>query len=352
MNIIEKIATANPCYKAGRTINPKGVMIHSVGCSQPDPLVFVKNWQKATAKVCVHAVFGVDGKVYQLLPWNRRGWHCGSGAKGSCNNTHISFEMTEPNTIKYSGGATWKDNNPTKTKEHVLATYDVAVEFTAYLCDKYNLDPLKDGVVISHSEGYKRGLASNHGDVEHIWKKFGLTMDQFRNDVKSKMRDKATTIEESTKDNKKSTTVAKEQSIAGTITVIYAGKDGIEVHDTPDFNASSCNKTHGPVGPGTKKGSIFTVDALVTLSDGNKMYKLKSGLYITASEKYVSFKQKQETIKTGDKVKVTKNQAYNGGTFKLYYDTYDVISLSGDRAVIGKGKTVTAAVNIANLKLA
>ena len=25
---------------------------------------------------------GNDGTVYQALPWNHRGWHCGSGSKG------------------------------------------------------------------------------------------------------------------------------------------------------------------------------------------------------------------------------------------------------------------------------
>lgn len=39
-----------------------------------------------------------------------------------------------------------------------------------------------------------------------------------------------------------------------------------------------------------------------------------------------------------------------GGTFKAYYDTYDVIQVNGDRVVIGQGKTVTAAVHKDNLQ--
>jgi hypothetical protein len=35
------------------------------------------------------------------------------------------------------------------------------------LCEAYGLDPLEDGVVICHSEGHKRGIASNHADVLH-----------------------------------------------------------------------------------------------------------------------------------------------------------------------------------------
>ena len=57
-----------------------------------------------------------------------------------------------------------------------------------------------------------------------------------------------------------------------------------------------------------------------------------------------------QTIKKGDKVKVLKAQTYNGGTFKTYYDVYDVIQVNGDRVVIGIGKTVTAAVKASNLQ--
>ena len=157
-------------------------MLHSVGCNQPDPNVFARKW-KTSANVCAHAVLGADGTVIQTLPWNWRGWHGG----GTSNNTHIGVEMTEPSTIKYTGGASFVDNNPTATKKFVLGTYKTAVELFAYLCKMYNLDPLKDGVIVSHNEGYKRGIASGHADVEHIWNKCGLTMNQFRKDVKAAM---------------------------------------------------------------------------------------------------------------------------------------------------------------------
>ncbi|WP_330664948.1 glucosaminidase domain-containing protein [[Clostridium] scindens] len=188
LNIIESIVTNSDCYKTGRTITVKGLMLHSVGCPQPKATVFVNNWNKPGAGACVHAVIDAEGSVYQLLPWNRRGWHCASGQKGSGNNTHIGVEMTEPATIRYTSGANWKETGDgTNTRAHVMATYKTAVELFAYLCKKYSLNPTADGVIISHHEGNVRGIASNHGDVEHIWNKFGLTMDQFRRDVKAAM---------------------------------------------------------------------------------------------------------------------------------------------------------------------
>ena len=130
------------------------------------------DWDRPGLEKCAHAFVGrfADGSVgtVQTLPWNRRGWHCGRGKNGSANDTHISFEICEDGLTDAS---------------YFKAVYQEAVELTAYLCKEYNLDPLADGVVICHQEGYRRGIASNHGDVLHWFPKFGKTMDDFRADV-------------------------------------------------------------------------------------------------------------------------------------------------------------------------
>ena len=55
-------------------------------------------------------------------------------------------------------------------------------------------------------------------------------------------------------------------------------------------------------------------------------------------------------LKKGDRVKVLNAVTYDGKPFRTYYDTYDVIQVSGARVVNGVGATVTAAVNAANLR--
>lgn len=55
-------------------------------------------------------------------------------------------------------------------------------------------------------------------------------------------------------------------------------------------------------------------------------------------------------LKKGDRVKVLNAVTYDGKPFRTYYDTYDVIQVSGARVVIGVGATATAAVNAANLR--
>ena len=188
MNLVECILTKNDCYKAGRKITPKGVMVHSTGANNPKVSRYVpgdsvigknaynNHWDKSGVQKCVHAFIGkfANGSIgtVQTLPWNHRGWHCGKGSKGSGNDTHISFEICEDGLTDAS---------------YFKAVYREAVELTAKLCKDYNLDPLKDGVVICHNEGYKRGIASNHGDVLHWFPKHGKSMDDFRNDVKTAM---------------------------------------------------------------------------------------------------------------------------------------------------------------------
>ena len=178
INIVEAIVTANKCYQIGAALYPQGIMLHSVGCAQPSAAVFARSfnqYQPGGASVCVHAFVQADGAVYQTLPWELRGRHCG----GSANSTHIGVEMTEP-----SAGMTYAE-----AAEQIAGTYHTAVELFAALCKQYGLDPLADGVIIGHAEGHRRGVASNHADPELLWRTYdmGYTMDGFRRDVAAKM---------------------------------------------------------------------------------------------------------------------------------------------------------------------
>ena len=195
MEIIQEYATKNRCYQIGTPLKPRGIMLHSVGTPQPSARALVRymdQYQPGGQSVCVHAVAQADGTVYQLLPWEMRGWHCG----GAANGTHIGIEMTEPASIVYTGGASWRDLDPAATEAHVRGTYAAAVELFAQLCEQYALAPLEDGVIISHAEGAARGVASAHADPTHLWRAFGLTMDGFRADVAAKMAAKNTDEED------------------------------------------------------------------------------------------------------------------------------------------------------------
>lgn len=183
MNLNKLIFTENACYKAGRKIKVKGIMVHSTGANNPwlkryvgpDDGKLGKNqynnhwntYHPGGREVCVHGFIGklADGSIatYQTLPWDHRGWHAG----GSANDTHIGFEICEDGLTDYT---------------YFQKVYREAVELCAFLCKEYGLTEQN---IICHSEGYKQGVASNHGDVMHWFPKHGKSMDTFRAEVKA-----------------------------------------------------------------------------------------------------------------------------------------------------------------------
>ena len=186
MNLRKLIFTNNACYKAGRKIKPKGIMVHSTGANNPNLRRYVgpddgllgknqynNHWNQDRPdgrQVCVHAFIGKlkDGSIatYQTLPWDHRGWHAG----GDANNTHIGFEICE-------------DNHTDAT--YFNKVYKEAVELCVHLCKLYNLTE-KD--IIGHYEGHQKGIASNHSDPRNWFPKHGKSMDTFRADVKATLR--------------------------------------------------------------------------------------------------------------------------------------------------------------------
>ena len=180
MEIIEAFAVKNKCYQIGTPLKPRGLMLHSIGTPQPSAAALARyfdQYQPGGQSVCVHAFAQADGTVYQTLPWEMRGWHCG----GAANNTHIGIEMTEPGAgMAYAEAAA-----------QITGTYRTAVALFARLCGVYGLDPLADGVIIGHAEGHRRGVASNHADPEYLWRQYGMgyTMDGFRRAVAEAMNE-------------------------------------------------------------------------------------------------------------------------------------------------------------------
>ncbi len=190
MNLHKLILTNNACFNASRTIKPMGIMVHSTGTNNPFLYRYVgpddgklgvnlsgNHWNQykpGGKQVCVHAFIGrlSDGTIatYQTLPWNYRAWHCGSGKKGSGNDTHISFEICEDNLTN---------------EAYFHKVFKEAVELCVYLCKVYGLT---EENIICHSEGYKLGIASNHADVMHWFPKFGENMDSFRAAVKTGLK--------------------------------------------------------------------------------------------------------------------------------------------------------------------
>lgn len=190
MEIRQCMLTKNDCYRTGATINPKQIVVHSTGANnktlkryvQPDDGILGENrykndWNRSGVNKCVNAFIGVDKdnniRIYQTLPWTMRPWGCGSGRKGSYNNSAIQFEICEDDLSDQS---------------YFLSAMDAAAELCAFLCNKYGIQVNE---VVSHHEACLRGYASNHGDIDHWLRRYSKTMDWFRGLVTQKLSGEA-----------------------------------------------------------------------------------------------------------------------------------------------------------------
>lgn len=187
MNLKTKYITRNDCYQAGGKIIPSGIMVHSTAAPGAMADTMFSRWNKSFKageigeNVCVHAFVDNTG-VLQCLPWEYRAWHSG----GAANNTHIGFEICEPPGFKYI------DNVMTGYDANAQASYfrliwNNALELCVYLCGMFSLTEQN---IICHSEGYAKGIASNHADVMHWFPRHGESLDTFRAAVKAALLEK------------------------------------------------------------------------------------------------------------------------------------------------------------------
>lgn len=198
MQIIAKYLTQNPYFRDGRWITGpafRGFFLHSVGVGQPDPLVFIRQWDKPSFTYAgINGFIGADA-VYLTAPCLetpgkvKRMPHAG---KPAGNNGYIGFEMCEPAQIHYTVGASFTVRDKAAAQAYCRKTYQNAVQLFARLCGFHGKNPLQNGVILSHNEGGKRGIASGHVDPEHLWRGLGLpyTMAGFRQDVANAMKPK------------------------------------------------------------------------------------------------------------------------------------------------------------------
>lgn len=275
MNIIKNYLTNNDCYKTGRTITPIGIQIHTIGTSQNTASALLSYWNQPGIECCVHYVCDAEtpGLAYQILPDNFYSW----SDAGIGNRSLITIEQMESDYMKYTGGASYYITDETKFKADIMRSYNTCVELCAKICKDYGWNPwtkLSCGLYLisSHNEGRQAGLSSAHVDPDHVWSRYGLSMDGFRNAVTECMNGK----------------------IAETYRVGTGWKNGTCVNQLGAY--SSLQNAKNACKPGysvfnSKGKMVYTVKskgtqavALAGLSDKKKI-KLMAPLYQACQEK-------------------------------------------------------------------
>lgn len=353
---IDRFITKNQAYKNNvnkvdyrytdfQKNGPKGAVLHSIGTPQPKADPIAKYFDDPSVEASVHRVLQADGQCLRLAPDSYRMWHGG----GSVNNTHMGIEMTEPSCISYDAKNGYKliIKDFDKARDHVVKTYAYAVELFAELCNQYGWNPLEDGVILSHTECYKRGIGSNHGDPEHLWDglKTGYTMDSFRKDVMNAMHGITPELEEektepeavlyrvqvsACRDKKNAEIVASDLRKAGFETYIVYASGWYKVQ-TGAFK----NKAYADEEMARLKKAGF--DAFTTT---------KSGTPVSTAE------PEKKEVKIGCTVRLRKGaKDFNGGSLASFvYDwNMKVLEINCDRVVVTHDGVVIAAVRKSDL---
>lgn len=197
MNKITNYLVNNNCYKTNkRRASTLGVMVHSTATPGVSATQFAERWNTPTPggkQVCVHA-FVDDKNLVYTLPLEVRCWGCGKGNKGSGNDTYIQIEMCENSDIYYTDGWKYNSKNTENTKQYINNTVNNLIEFIVKTLRYLGIDEVNETTVTSHYEGYKQGIASNHGDPAGFLGLANLTMNDIREKVKNKMKNNLTSI--------------------------------------------------------------------------------------------------------------------------------------------------------------
>lgn len=185
LKIICQYMTHSDCFTQADPLLPTGIMIHST--AEPGLMAadWFNLWNRSYAagemdrQVAVHA-FVDDRQIYQYLPWTMCAWHAGGAANRSC----IAIETCEPAGMRYADDFQLVDYDPTVFADYFQKVWQNDIQLSVFLCRSYHIDP---DSIISHHEGHLAGLASDHEDPEHWWQHHDKTMNDFRQEVKTRL---------------------------------------------------------------------------------------------------------------------------------------------------------------------
>lgn len=320
MKLVTKYMTQNDCYKAGKKIKPQGIIVHSTATPGVMAARWYDLWNKSGVDRCVHA-FVDDKEIYQYLPWDHRGWHAG----GKANDTHIGFEICEPENLS--------------DKTYFEKAWKNAINLAVFLCKEFSISPDN---ILGHYEAHKQGIASNHADPGHWFPKHGKSMDDFRAEVKKALEKPEVFYYVQTGAYREKANADRQYHA-----VRAKGFDAIIKQSGELYKVQ--------VGAFANRDNAEALAEKVKAAGFDVYITTEGGVPVPAGDASRTAQRTQsKTIKVGSKVKVKPGaRAYDGKGLAdfVYKEIYDVIQVDGDRVVIGKGKTVTAAVKAQDLIL-
>jgi len=300
VQIIQDLIPKGRRNRPGYKLTPEYITIHDTanpgkGADAKAHAGYLKGSAAASIPSSWH--FTVDDKViYQHLPLTENGWHCGDGTNGPGNRQSIGIEICEN-----------KDGNRAQAEAN-------AAWLTAKLLRDYGL---KIGAVKQHYDWSKKNCPNVLRGRKNGWSGFLKA-------VEKEMQPAA------------AAKAPAPPASNGTLYRVQVGAYAVKA------NAEAALKKARAAG---FKDAFIVGGAPAAVAPAPKPAPAPA---TTPAPKPTP------AIRVGSKVKVKAGaKDYNGVQLAsfVYGRAYDVIQITGDRVVIGQGKTVTAAVRLKDLTL-
>ena len=300
MNIKQKLVNENKYdIKCPYEMDAEFIVVHNTAndaTAQNEIAYMIRNDNKVSFHYAID-----DNEIVQGIPENRNAWHASDGRNGQGNRKGIAIEIC----YSKSGG------------DKFVKAEKLAAEFIAM--------KLKE-------KGWGIDKVKKHQDFTNKYcphRTLDMGWDRFLNMIKLHLEE--------------STPIAPKPQ-----PVVLAHKVGEIVKINGVYTSSTSDKKLKPaVTTGKITKIVEGARNPYLLNDGGLGW-VNDSCIVSAETRPVS----NNSIKVGDKVRVKQGaKSYKGISLAsfVYKDTYEVMQLSGDRAVIGKNGAVTTDININNL---
>ena len=204
MNFYTCYMRQSTCWKAQENCHfaMHGIVVHSTGCNNPRISRYVQpddnsqeytamiellgknkyknDWNHKDVEKGVHAFIGLCGDnktvaTVRVLRDDMEAWGVGkheiTGKSYNFDPPYMQFEICEDDL---------------ENEEYFEKVMREAIEYCAYLCEIHGWDPNQR--IVSHKEAHDQGYGCDHGDPDYWLKKYGKSMNWFRQEVSILMK--------------------------------------------------------------------------------------------------------------------------------------------------------------------
>lgn len=207
--------------RPGTAIVPGGVVIHETGnLKGADAMAHQSYWDKnPSARSSAHTVLDWEN-IIRLIPYNEKAWHAGKTA----NEKYIGIEICR--CVPFD-------------TEKFNAEWEAATDIVADIFRDILKTSVTPETLMSHAEVSEKWRETNHTDPVWYFSQAGKTMEDFRRDVREKIKAKSRHSYDNTVENMIDDGITDPQNMAYWERVLRG-----EINANPEFLRAILDRYH------------------------------------------------------------------------------------------------------------